>query len=124
METTTKGRFLELDVVIENVADLCPKPSEETNIEKKVEENEDGSPPNEEKSQHLDLPQEWRTLKDHPIDQVIGDISKGVTTRSNLRNICNYLAFVSQIEPKTISEAIWQEVVETSSNNKNYRFTN
>ena len=97
------------DVVIENVADLCPKPSEETNIEKKVEENEDGTPPNEEKSQHLDLPQEWRTSKDHPIDQVIGDISKGVTTRSNLRNICNYLAFVSQIEPKTISEAILDE---------------
>lgn len=31
--------------------------------------------------EHLDLPKEWRLRKDHPIQNVIGDISKGVTTQ-------------------------------------------
>lgn len=59
--------------------------------------------------QNPSLPQEWRTLNDHPIYQVIGDISQAITTRSNLRNICHYAAFVSQIEPKTINDAILDE---------------
>lgn len=45
----------------------------------------------------------------HPIDKVIGDITKGVTTRSSLRNVCHFISFVSQVEPKTIDEAIIDE---------------
>ena len=37
---------------------------------------------------------------------VIGDISKGVTTRHSLKDLCNNMAFVSMIEPKNINEAI------------------
>ena len=51
------------------------------------------------------LPKEWRYAHGHPKELIIGDPSKGVSTRSSLRNICDYLAFVSQIEPKTIEEA-------------------
>ena len=40
----------------------------------------------------------------HPQDQIIGDPSQRVRTRSTLRNLDNYLAFVSQIEPKSIKE--------------------
>ncbi|MED6154170.1 hypothetical protein PIB30_109577, partial [Stylosanthes scabra] len=28
-----------------------------------------------------DIPKDWRTMKDHPLDNVIGEITKGVTTR-------------------------------------------
>ncbi|VFQ93361.1 unnamed protein product [Cuscuta campestris] len=38
--------------------------------------------PKEEKTQEqTELPKEWRTLKNHPIDNVIGDITQGVSTR-------------------------------------------
>jgi hypothetical protein len=33
----------------------------------------------------------------HPVDQILGDISKGVTTRSRLANFCEHYSFVSSI---------------------------
>ncbi|KAL4387044.1 hypothetical protein GQ457_09G000130 [Hibiscus cannabinus] len=38
--------------------------------------------------------------------EILGDPSKGVTTRSSLRNTCNYVAFISYIEPKNFKEAL------------------
>ncbi|MED6190977.1 hypothetical protein PIB30_111332, partial [Stylosanthes scabra] len=40
--------------------------------------------------QQNDIPKDWRTAKDHPLDNVIGEITKGVTTRSSLRNVFAY----------------------------------
>ncbi|VFQ69031.1 unnamed protein product [Cuscuta campestris] len=66
--------------------------------------------PEEEKTQEqMELPKEWRTLKNHPIDNVIGDITQGVSTRNYLRNTINHMAFVSQIEPTTVLDAINDE---------------
>ena len=53
-----------------------------------------------------DLPKEWRTHRDHPIDKIIGDISQGVSTRLNLKDACLNMAFVSQIEPTKVDEAL------------------
>ena len=53
----------------------------------------------------IDLPRDWRYAHSHPKDLIIGDPSQGIRTRSYMRNISNHLAFVSQIEPKTIEEA-------------------
>ncbi|XP_004500178.1 uncharacterized protein [Cicer arietinum] len=53
-----------------------------------------------------DLPKEWKFTKNHPIDNIIGDISRGVATRKNLRQFCNFTAFVSQVEPKNVKEAL------------------
>ncbi|GKB93147.1 retrovirus-related pol polyprotein from transposon TNT 1-94 [Tanacetum coccineum] len=47
--------------------------------------------------------------KDHPLDQVIGDISKHVMTRQRLQidsEVCMYALSVSTIEPKNIKEAM------------------
>jgi len=68
--------------------------------------NED--PPVEVKANN-DFPREWKTSRDHPLDNIIGDISKGVTTRHSLRDLCNNMAFVSMIEPKNLNEAIIDE---------------
>ena len=51
------------------------------------------------------LPRDWKYAHSHPKDQIIGDPSQGVRTRSYLKNINTYLAFVFQIEPKSIKEA-------------------
>lgn len=51
------------------------------------------------------LPQDWTIVKDHPLDQILGDIKRGVSARSQVNNLCNYSAFISQIKPKTISIA-------------------
>jgi hypothetical protein len=42
----------------------------------------------------------------HPIDQILGDISKGVTTRLWLANFCEHYSFVSSIEPFRVEEAL------------------
>jgi len=58
---------------------------------------------------NFDLPREWRTSRYHPLDNIIGDISKGVTTRHSLKDYCNNMAFVSKIESKSLKEAIIDE---------------
>jgi hypothetical protein len=44
--------------------------------------------------------------RDHPVDQILGNISKGVTTRSRLANFCEHYSFVSSIEPSRVEEAL------------------
>ncbi|KAH9649255.1 Integrase catalytic domain-containing protein [Citrus sinensis] len=51
------------------------------------------------------LPKEWRYVSSHPKDVILGDPSRGVTTRSSLRNTCEHNAFISQIEPKSFKDA-------------------
>ena len=55
------------------------------------------------------LPKEWKFVTNHPQDQSIGNPPIRVRTRSSLRNICNNLAFISQIEPKNLNDAIVYE---------------
>lgn len=47
--------------------------------------------------------------KDYTIHNVIGDISKSVTTRHFLNKVCNSEAFDSQINPEGIEKAIIDE---------------
>ncbi|KAH9688106.1 Integrase catalytic domain-containing protein [Citrus sinensis] len=51
------------------------------------------------------LPKEWRYVSSHPKDVILGDPSRGVITRSSLRNTCEHAAFISQIEPKSFADA-------------------
>jgi hypothetical protein len=57
----------------------------------------------------------------HPVDQILGDISKGVTTRSRLANFCEHYSFVSSIEPFTVEEALldphWMLAMQEELNN-------
>nr|CAN64305.1 hypothetical protein VITISV_026331 [Vitis vinifera] len=55
------------------------------------------------------LPKDWKFVINHPQDQIIGNPSSGVRTRSSLRNICNNLAFIFQIEPKNIKDSLVDE---------------
>jgi hypothetical protein len=37
--------------------------------------------------------------RDHPVNSILGDIHKGVTTRSRVAHFCEHYYFVSSIEP-------------------------
>jgi hypothetical protein len=48
----------------------------------------------------------YQVAKDHPIDQIISDISKGVQTRSRVASFYQHYSFVSFHEPKHVDEAL------------------
>jgi hypothetical protein len=61
----------------------------------------------EEEASRAPPTQVWATIqRNHPVDQILGDISKGVTTRSWLANFCEHYSFVSSIEPFRVEEAL------------------
>jgi hypothetical protein len=65
------------------------------------------SQPNDQASASNQVPilQPTNIARDHPLDTIIGDISRGVQTRSRLASFCENFSFVSFIEPKNIEEA-------------------
>jgi hypothetical protein len=58
---------------------------------------------------------------DHPVDQIMGDISKGVQTRSRIASFCEHYFFVSFLEPNRVDEALrdpdWVNVMHEELNN-------
>jgi hypothetical protein len=44
--------------------------------------------------------------RNHPLDSIIGDISRGIQTRSRVASFCEHFSFISSIEPKKIDEAL------------------
>ena len=94
-------------IIVDDKADI-----EDQNIEEPKEKKQEDSkkdPPLEDlqrkEDQHVDLPETWKYIKDHPIDQVIGNPIQRVRTRGALKDTCDYVAYISQLEPKNFKEA-------------------
>ncbi|KAH9763753.1 hypothetical protein KPL70_001275 [Citrus sinensis] len=91
--------------------------AEEEQQEEASKDNQEDAPPGIQEEHHEEpnaeqnkgtsqtLPKEWRYVSSHPKDVILGDPSRGVTTRSSLRNTCEHVAFISQIEPKSFADA-------------------
>ena len=93
-------------IVLNNDDEILDIPQEDgskTNNENQLEQQEEQI---SKESNVNDLPKEWRTHRDYPIDKIIGDISQGVSTRLNLKDACLNMAFVSQIEPSKVDDAL------------------
>jgi hypothetical protein len=43
---------------------------------------------------------------DHPVDNILGDIEKGVTTRSHIANFYKHYSFVYSLEPFKVEDAL------------------
>jgi len=72
-------------------------------------------------SNQVQVLQPTNVVRDHPLDSIIGDISRGVQTRSRLASFCEHFSFVSFIEPKKIEEALrdvdWVNAMHEELNN-------
>jgi hypothetical protein len=44
--------------------------------------------------------------RDHPVDNILGDIKNGVSIRSRVTNFCQHYSFVSSIEPFMIEDVL------------------
>ena len=59
--------------------------------------------------------------QDHPIDNILRSIRKGVTTPSHLANLCQFYSFVSSLEPLKVDEALkdpdWVMAMQDELNN-------
>ena len=59
--------------------------------------------------------------RDHPVDNILGSIRRGVTTRSRLASFCEYYSFVSPLEPRRVEEALddldWMIAMQEELNN-------
>jgi hypothetical protein len=80
------------------------------------------SQPNDQTSaSNVPILQPTNIARDHPLDTIIEDISKGVQTRSRLASFCEHFSFVSFIEPKKIEEALrgvdWVNAMHEELNN-------
>jgi hypothetical protein len=59
--------------------------------------------------------------RDHPVNSILGDIHKGVTTRSRVAHFCEHYSFVSSIEPYRVEDALrdpdWVMAMQEDLNN-------
>jgi hypothetical protein len=59
--------------------------------------------------------------KRSPIDNILDDIEKEVTTRSHVANFCEYYSFVSSFEPFKVEDALrdrdWMVAMQEELNN-------
>nr|CAE04887.3 OSJNBa0042I15.9 [Oryza sativa Japonica Group] len=59
--------------------------------------------------------------RDHPVDNILGDIRKGVTTRSRVASFCQHYSFVSSLEPTRVEDALgdsdWVMAMQEELNN-------
>jgi hypothetical protein len=59
--------------------------------------------------------------RDQPVDNILGDIEKGVTIRSCITNFCEHYLFVSSFEPFKVEDVLrdpdWVVAIQEELNN-------
>jgi hypothetical protein len=82
-------------------------PQEEDNDQGGDEDNEDKEHDQEIQGQRPPHPRVHQAIqRDHPVNSILGDIHKGVTTRSRVAHFCEHYSFVSSIEPYRVADAL------------------
>ena len=89
------------------VTSPTPTPQAEgINLEPIFEQDEEAKGPKQEQ-ETVEHPRLRQTIqRDHPVNNILGSIRKGVTTRSHLANFCQYYSFVSSLEPLKFEQAL------------------
>jgi len=64
----------------------------------------------------------WKHQSSHPLDQILSDLDIGVQTRSKRKNFYTFYAFLSNIEPKNVNEALTDSDWVTAMQEKLHQF--
>jgi hypothetical protein len=88
--------------------DQDDEPSQEKDIDQGGDDDdEDKEDEQEIQDQRLPHPSVHQAIqRDHPVNSILGDIHKGVTTRSQVAHFRERYSFVSSIEPYRIEDAL------------------
>src|SRR5688572_22319792 len=86
------------------------------------EDNEEKEDDHEIRDQRPPHPRVHQVIqRDHPVNSILGDIHKGVTTRSRVAHFYEHYSFVSSIEPYRIEDALrdpdWVVAMQEELNN-------
>jgi hypothetical protein len=82
-------------------------PQEEGNDQGGDEENQDKEDDQEIQGQRSPHPRVHQAIqRDHPVNSILDDIHKGVTTRSRVAHFCEHYSFISSIEPYRVEDAL------------------
>jgi hypothetical protein len=80
---------------------------EEDNDQGGYEENDDKEDDQGIQGQRPPHPRVHQAIQqDHPVNSILGDIHKGVTTRSRVAHFCEHYSFVSSVEPYRVEDAL------------------
>jgi hypothetical protein len=103
--------------------DQDDEPPQEVDIDQGGDEdNEDKEDDHEIRNQRPPHPRVHQTIqRDHSVNSILGDIHKGVTTRSRVAHFCEHYSFVSSIDPYRIEDALrdlnWAVAMQEEINN-------
>jgi hypothetical protein len=102
--------------------DQYNEPPQEEDIDQGGDDNEDKEYEQEIRDQRPPHPRFHQAIqRDHPVNSILGDIHKGVTTRSRVVHFCEHYSFVSSIEPYMIEDALrdpdWVVAMQEELNN-------
>jgi hypothetical protein len=97
-------------------------PQEEDTDQGGDESNENKEDDQEIQGQRPPQPRVHQAIqRDHPINSILGDIHKAVTTRSRVTHFCEHYSFVSSIEPYRVEDALrdpdWVMAMQEELNN-------
>jgi hypothetical protein len=91
------------------------------------EDNDQGGDANDQDKEDDDSPRppyprvHQAIQRDHHVNSILGDIHKGVTTRSRVAHFCEHYSFVSYIEPYRVEDALrdsdWVSAMQEELNN-------
>jgi hypothetical protein len=78
------------------------------NLQPIFEQKEDKGPEDEQEA--VEHPRLKQTIQqDHPIDNIIGSLRKGILTCSHLTNFSQYYSFVSPVKPLKVEKSLEDE---------------
>jgi hypothetical protein len=103
--------------------DQDDEPPQEEDIDQGGDEDDQDKEDDQEiQDQRPPHPKVYQAIeRDHPVNSILGDIYKGVTTRSRVAHFCEHYSFVSSIEPYKIDDALrdpdWVMAMQEELNN-------
>jgi hypothetical protein len=98
------------------------EPPQEEDIDQGGDDNEDKEDEQEIQDQRPPHPGVHQAIqRDHHVNSILGDIHKGVTTRSRVAHFCEHYSFVSSIESYRVEDALrdpdWVVAMQEELNN-------